>query len=356
MKLMLGLMLRAMLRLMLKLMLGLMLRTMLRLIMGLMLRLIIRAMMRARARTRARTRTRTRTRTRIALPAALLFLLLFGQPSLVWESQAQHAPAFERELVTLRGVDMRGYFVQGGLALGTATDVKSMTLDEREVLLDAAGRFIIGFGRNEKSTVALTVVYGDGDFSTNSLSIKKRDYDIQRIDGLPPKQVTPPAELLARIKRENSQIGATRRLVGDWSDFASAWIWPARGRLSGVYGSQRILNGKPRRPHYGTDIAAAVGTAVIAPAGGLVRLAERDIYYSGGTIIIDHGHGLQSAFLHMSSVDVSAGDFVKRGDTIGKIGATGRVTGAHLDWRVNWYNKRVDAQFLLPPAIIEAPQ
>ena len=319
-----------------------------------------RARARARARAMVGVSARARARMRIALLPALLFLLLFAQPNLIpnliEESQAQHAPAFERERVMLRGVDMRGYFVQGGLALGETTGVRSLTLDEREVLLDSAGRFIIGFGRNEKASVALTVVYVGGDFSTNNLAIKKRDYDIQRIDGLPPKQVTPPAELLARIARENSQIGATRRLVGDWSDFASAWIWPARGRLSGVYGSQRILNGKARRPHYGTDIAASVGTEVIAPSGGLVRLAEVDFYYSGGTIIIDHGHGLQSAFLHMSSVDVSAGDLVKRGETIGKIGATGRVTGAHLDWRVNWYNKRVDAQFLLPPALISEPQ
>ncbi len=296
----------------------------------------------------------------------LLFLLFFAFSSLGSElARAQHAPEFKRERVSLKGIDMRGYFVQGGLAIGKTKGVSSITQESitkdsetvsRQVLLDAKGRFIMGFTRDEPARVSLTVVYEDGVFSSYDLSIKKRSYDIQRIDGLPPKQVTPPAELLSRIRRENSQIGATRRLVGDWSDFAEPWIWPARGRISGVYGSQRILNGKARRPHYGTDIAAEVGTRVIAPAGGLVRLAEADFYYSGGTIIIDHGHGLQSAFLHMSSVDVAAGDFVKRGDSIGKIGATGRVTGAHLDWRVNWYNKRVDAQFLLPPEIISRPQ
>ena len=298
-------------------------------------------------------------RSRVSLLQPLFFLFLFTlffALAGLDRARGQHAPDFTRERVTLKGIDMRGYFVQGGVALGESTGVRSMTLGSREVLLDDAGRFVIGFTRDEEESVSLTVVYSGGDFSTHALDIKKRSYDIQRIDGLPAKQVTPPAELLSRIKRENSQIGAARRQVGDWSDFAEDWIWPAQGRISGVYGSQRILNGKARRPHYGTDIAASIGTRVVAPAGGLVRLAESDFYYSGGTIIIDHGHGLQSAFLHMSSVDVAVGDFVKRGAVIGKIGATGRVTGAHLDWRINWYNKRIDAQFLLPPEIISRPQ
>ena len=271
-------------------------------------------------------------------------------------ADGQHAPAFTPESRSFRGIDIRGYFVQGGIAMGTARSVKSLLLGERPVALDSSGRFVLGFGRDEKGLLELAVVYTDGDFSSYELHIDKREYDIQRIDGLPPKQVTPPPELLARIRKENSQIGAARREVGDWEHFAGEWIWPAQGRISGVYGSQRILNGKPRRPHYGVDVAAARGTAVIAPAGGLVRLAASDFYYSGGTIIIDHGYGLQSSFLHMDSVYVEAGDFVMRGDALGEIGSTGRVTGAHLDWRVNWFSKKVDAQFLLPREIISRPQ
>lgn len=127
------------------------------------------------------------------------------------------------------------------------------------------------------------------------------------------------------------------------------FIWPAKGRLSGFYGSQRVLNGDPKRPHYGVDVAAPTGTEVVAPADGVVRLAHPDLFFSGGTIIIDHGFGVNSTFLHLSSVDVEVGEPVKQGDFIGRIGATGRATGPHLDWRINWLNHRLDPQLLVPP-------
>ncbi len=285
---------------------------------------------------------------------ALLFLLaIFFLPL---AAEAQHAQHFTKQTKKLGALALKGYFVQGGVVIGRSDRLKSMTLDGVAVPLGPQGEFIFGFSRDEKNKLTLTFVYKNGKFESHVLEILKRSYDIQRIDGLPPKQVTPPPELLARIKRDNIKIGRARRTQGDWQDFASVWIWPARGRISGVYGSQRVLNGKPRRPHFGVDIAAKVGTPVVAPAGGVVRMAEEDIYYSGGTIIIDHGQGLQSAFLHMDSVEVADGQRVEQGERIGSIGATGRVTGAHLDWRINWFSRKLDAQFLLPHAIIATPQ
>jgi murein DD-endopeptidase MepM/ murein hydrolase activator NlpD len=185
--------------------------------------------------------------------------------------------------------------------------------------------------------------------SEQTLAIKSRVYDIQRIDGLPPRMVTPPESVLARIKRENAKIHAARMNDRAEPFFEKGWVWPAKGRISGVYGSQRILNGKARRPHFGVDVAAPVGVKVIAPSDGVVVLAESSLYYTGGTIILDHGHGLTSAFLHMSALAVKAGQRVQQGDLLGAVGATGRATGPHLDWRINWFDRRLDPALLAPP-------
>ena len=161
--------------------------------------------------------------------------------------------------------------------------------------------------------------------------------------------VTPPESVLARIKRENAKIHAVRMNDRAEPFFEKGWVWPAKGRISGVYGSQRILNGKTRRPHFGVDVAAPVGTKVIAPSDGVVVLAESSLYYTGGTIILDHGHGLTSAFLHMSALAVKTGQRVQQGDLLGAVGATGRATGPHLDWRINWFDRRLDPALLAPP-------
>ena len=154
---------------------------------------------------------------------------------------------------------------------------------------------------------------------------------------------------MARIHREIALVKKARAIDSPRRDFESEFIWPVTGPISGVYGSQRILNGQPRQPHYGIDIAVPTGTPVVAPAGGVVVLAEADLYFSGGTLMLDHGHGLMSAFLHLDSIDVTLGQEVEQGEVIAKVGATGRVTGAHLDWRVNWFEERVDAGLLVPP-------
>jgi murein DD-endopeptidase MepM/ murein hydrolase activator NlpD len=195
----------------------------------------------------------------------------------------------------------------------------------------------------------LQLRWADGRLEQRRLAIQQRRYQVQRIDGLPAKMVTPPAAVIERIMRENKWIKAARQIDSPEPLFLSGWQWPAIGRISGVYGSQRILNGKPRQPHYGIDIAAPKGTPVVAPADAVVRLAESDLYYTGGTLILDHGHGLSSAFLHLATVDVRVGESVRRGQKIGTVGSTGRSTGPHLDWRINWFDRRIDPAPLVPP-------
>jgi murein DD-endopeptidase MepM/ murein hydrolase activator NlpD len=256
------------------------------------------------------------------------------------------APAAAVELVT---VELRGPLTQGGLIIGTAPPGTSVAFEGRNLRVDPqTGTFVFGIGRDQSPEAALTISHPDGRVETQTLAIAPRQWKIERIDGLPPRTVTPPPEVLARIRREGALINAARARDSATLDFAQGFILPATGRLSGFYGSQRILNGKPRRPHYGLDVAGPVGTPVHAAAAGEVVLAEADLFYTGGTVAIDHGHGLTTIYSHMNSVDVKVGDSVAQGAPIGTIGATGRVTGPHLDWRLNWFNERLDPQLVLP--------
>lgn len=239
--------------------------------------------------------------------------------------------------------------MQGGLVRGGAPPGTAITLDGRHLRVSPEGYFAFGFGRDAPPEAVLVVSYPGGEQETRSLAIAPRDYRIQHIDGLPKKMVTPPPEILKRIREEGAKVREARAFDTADMDLFAPFVWPARGPISGVYGSQRILNGEPRRPHFGVDIAAPTGTPVRAPAGGGIRLAEPGLYYSGGTVILDHGHGLSSSFLHMSRVDVAVGQQVAQGEVIGAIGATGRVTGAHLDWRMNWFERRLDPALLVGP-------
>jgi len=253
------------------------------------------------------------------------------------------APAWAGRL----GLD--GHFQQGGLVFGTTEPGAEVTLDGRRVQVSPAGRFLFGFGREAGPEASLTIRFPDGTEETRRLAIEPRNYKIQRIDGLPRKMVTPPESEWPRIQAENARIAKVRAVDRPEALFESGFEWPALGRISGVYGSQRILNGEPRRPHYGVDVAAPVGTPITAPADGVVALAETGMYYTGGTVILDHGHGLTSAFLHMKDVLVTVGMRVKQGEPIGTLGATGRVTGPHLDWRINWFDRRLDPALLVGP-------
>lgn len=245
-------------------------------------------------------------------------------------------------------LELDGPLTQGGLIIGTAAPGTAVAFDGRALRVDPqSGTFVFGIGRDQGPEAALTITHPDGRMETQTLAIVPRQWRIERIDGLPPRTVTPPPEVLKRIRREGALINAARARDSDAKDFAQGFILPAAGRFSGFYGSQRILNGKPRRPHYGLDIAAPVGTPVHAAAAGEVVLAETGLFYTGGTVVIDHGHGLTTIYSHMNSVDVNVGDSVAQGAPIGTIGATGRVTGPHLDWRINWFNVRLDPQLVL---------
>ena len=243
--------------------------------------------------------------------------------------------------------ELTGDIVQGGIVFGQAEPGSTVSLDGRDIMVSESGHFVIGFGRDETGEPQLAVLGPDGTAESRRLAIGEREYQIERIDGLPPKTVTPDPDSLQRIRRDAALVRQARTARDQRTDWVAGFTWPASGRLSGFYGSQRILNGEPRRPHYGVDIAAPTGSPVHAPAGGVVTLAEQDLYYSGGTVILDHGHGLSSTFLHMSRLHVNPGDVLKQGELIGEIGATGRATGPHLDWRMNWLDKRVDPQVLV---------
>ena len=254
---------------------------------------------------------------------------------------------------TTHAVELTGEAVQGGLLFGQAEPGSSVSLDGAEVAVSPAGQFVIGFGRDETGEREVQVTSPDGEIFHTSYDVKKSQYDIERVDGLPPSTVTPDPAATARIREEARMVATARQHRDIQAYYAGGFSWPAKGRISGVYGSQRILNGKPRNPHYGLDIAAPEGTDVFAPAVGLVTLTHPGMLLSGGTIILDHGQGLSSTFLHLSEILVEAGTFVNQGDLIARIGATGRASGPHLDWRMNWLNRRVNPQLLMSP--MEAP-
>lgn len=249
-----------------------------------------------------------------------------------------------------------GALEQGGFIWGRVVPGSRVTLDGQRLDVLADGTTFAGFGRDAAAAAQLTVE-GEQPCS-ETLAVAARDYKIQRVEGVPQKTVTPPKEELERIRREQALVSAARAESFKRPDLLAGvlggFVWPAQGPISGVYGSQRYYNGKAGRPHYGVDVAAPTGTPVTAPASGIVTLAEPDLFYSGGTVILDHGYQVSSTFLHMSEVSVNVGDELRAGDLIGAIGATGRATGPHLDWRMNWRKQRIDPQ-LLVPAMPELP-
>ncbi len=253
-------------------------------------------------------------------------------------------------------LELQGQPVQRGLMQGRTDPGTEVTFDGRPVRISKDGVFLIGFGRDAPAQAKLVVTFTDGSREWRELKVGQRKYKIQRIDGLPPRKISPSEEDLARIHRESASIKEARTKDDARTDFLKGFIWPAKGRISGIYGSQRILNGETRRPHYGLDIAAPVETPVVAPASGIVTLTHPDMFYSGGTLILDHGHGLSSTFIHLHRILVKEGQYVRQGDVIAEIGATGRVTGPHLDWRINLFKRRLDPQLILKAMPASAKQ
>lgn len=242
-----------------------------------------------------------------------------------------------------------GDLTPGGMIRGQVVPGASLRLNGNPVAVDDEGRFVLGFDRDAALEQRLEVMLPGSAATLHALrwTLTPRQFDIQRIEGIPQRIMSPSEADLERIRKETELTRQARAQRSPRQDYAGAFIWPAIGPITGVYGSQRIYNGEPRRPHYGLDIAAPKGTLVLAPAGGRVTLAHEDMFYSGGTIIIDHGMGVSSTFLHLDAVLVEEGDNVAQGHPIGRVGATGRATGPHLDWRMNWQDARLDPQLLM---------
>ena len=243
-------------------------------------------------------------------------------------------------------VVLNGKFTQGALLRGQAPAGAKVTLNGETVQTNKDGKFVIGFEREAPLQQTLVVKLDNGQKWQRDITLEKREYNIQRIDGLEQKMVSPPAEVTARIKQDNINVANARSGNTDLDALFTRFEWPAKGVISGVYGSQRILNGVPKWPHYGLDIANETGTPVYAPVDGVVTMAD-DLYYSGNTLILDHGMRVFSTFLHMDTITVEVGETVKQGEQIGTIGSTGRSTGPHLDWRINLGNTRLDPQTII---------
>jgi murein DD-endopeptidase MepM/ murein hydrolase activator NlpD len=246
-------------------------------------------------------------------------------------------------------IELTGHLTQGGFVTGHTEPGAKVLLGDRTLMVGKDGLFAFGFGRDQAPTAQLTIIKPDGTTEQQALAIEQRKFDIQRIDNMEQAKVTPNPADLARIKTDQEKINAVRGAPTGAEDFLVPFIWPAQGQISGVYGSQRILNGEPRAPHYGLDIAAPEGSPVVAPAPGIVRLVAPDFFLTGGTVIIDHGFGVQSVFIHMTALEAKVGTFVKQGEVIGHVGKTGRATGPHLHWGMNWLDVRLDPVFWVPP-------
>jgi murein DD-endopeptidase MepM/ murein hydrolase activator NlpD len=283
------------------------------------------------------------------LPDNFKFLTLLILSFIVLSSVSINLYAKQTMLSFSDGSRLKGDFIQGGLIFGKTHPENQVKYEQQIVNVSSQGNFIIAFGRDEILTPELQIISPDAQFLIKLLRLQKRQYTIQHINGLAKSKVSPQkAEVLARIKMERKQVAQARLRDDARTDYLQGFIWPTKGRISGVYGSQRVLNGKPKWPHYGVDVAAPIGAEVLAPAAGIITLANDDLFYSGGTLILDHGHGLSSSFLHLSELLVNEGDKVMQGDLIARVGATGRATGAHLDWRMNWLKRRIDPELLVP--------
>ena len=247
---------------------------------------------------------------------------------------------------SLYAIEFEGQFFQGNLIIGKTDPNSKIIIDKNIIKVSKEGYFVFGIDRDRKTDLVLTKII-KGKEEKIIKKVNKKKYEIQRIDGLPESMVTPPESVYKRIKEENNLIGEARAVNSNLIFFKDRFIMPVDGVITGLYGSQRILNGIPKLPHYGIDIAAKQSTKIKSSASGVVTMAEPDLYYTGGTIIMDHGHGISTIYSHLETVIVKVGDQVKQGDIIGTVGSTGRATGPHLDFRINWFQTRLDPMSVL---------
>lgn len=244
-------------------------------------------------------------------------------------------------------VTLIGEKTQGSLIVGQVSPDAEVYLDDVQLKVAENGVIVFGFGRDAEQDHMLKVITSNGEAHLEAIKLIKRDYKIQRINGISKKIMNPNKKNQARSRSDAALVGAARKTDSTRQDFMAGFIQPVEGPVTGVYGSQRFYNGEPKRPHFGVDYAAPVGTPVIAPAPGVVTLVHDDMFYSGGTLLVDHGYGVSSTFIHLSKILVEEGQEIKQGDVIAEVGKSGRATGAHLDWRINWYNVRLDPELVM---------
>ena len=231
---------------------------------------------------------------------------------------------------------------QGGLVLGKVPPGSTVRYAGRDLRVSGYGTVVFGVGRDEPGPLEVEIKRPDGIRDAAQIAVTPREWPQEQVNGVPPKTVNPPPAIAERIKREQALVTAARVRDDDRTDFAKAFVWPVQGRISGRFGNARVYNGQPGAGHSGMDIAAPAGTPVKAPAAGVVTFAAPDLYLTGGTLLLDHGHGVSSNFLHLSRLDVKVGERVEPGQVIGAVGATGRATGPHLHWGMSWFDVRID--------------
>lgn len=240
-----------------------------------------------------------------------------------------------------------GEIKQGGLMVGKTSPDNTVTLNDKVIPVSASGDYTFGFSRDDTSKHKLVITSVNGDRVEKVLTPSKREYNIQRIEGIKKSIMQPDPKSVARAQQDSKQVKAARKISSDLTYFAQGFIAPIEGTITGVYGSQRVYNGVPKNPHFGLDYAGDIGDPVKAPASGTVLLWVPDMFYSGGTMIIDHGQGVSSTFLHLSDSYVKQGDKVKQGQVVAAVGKSGRATGPHLDWRINWFDVKIDPALVL---------
>ena len=261
-------------------------------------------------------------------------------------SGSSYAAELTKSQLVTESLVLEGVFAQGGMLRGKLSQFAEVSLNDKPIRVTSNGEFILGFGRDADRNQRLLLTKGSKQERID-IKIFQRSYQTQSIEGVPQQTVTPSKDKLNRIRKETAQVKSARKTDSDLEYYKQTFVAPINGPITGVYGSQRIYNGVPKRPHFGVDYAGPVGASVYAPASGVVTLVHKDMYYSGGTLIVDHGYGMSSTFIHLSEILVEEGDQIRQGDEIAKVGAGGRSTGPHLDWRVNWYDTRLDPQLVL---------
>ncbi|MBD7921394.1 MULTISPECIES: M23 family metallopeptidase [Xanthomonas] len=280
---------------------------------------------------------------RARVPGAALALGLLASALAIPSLQAQAGSA--------ASADTRSVFPasasQGALVIGKVAPGSRVQYAGRTLRVSGYGSVVFGIGRDERGPLRILVQRADGGSESIDIAVTPRDWPLERVNGVPPKTVNPPPAIAERIKREQAQVTAARDRDDDRTDFATPFIWPVQGRISGRFGNARVYNGQPGAGHSGMDIAVPTGTPVKAPAAGVVTFAAPDLYLTGGTVLLDHGYGVSSNFLHLSRIDVKVGDRIAQGQVLGAVGATGRATGPHLHWGMNWFDVRIDPLLVL---------